>query len=66
MNGDNAEIKKKAGEKPDFEYIIKVDDEKVWQGLNVKQKYIEIVQANPTKRVSIAWRLPEAVLICLL
>jgi len=51
-------------EKPDFEYIIKVDDQEVWRGLNVKKKYIEIVQANPTKRISISWHLPEAVLIC--
>ena len=63
---NDEEIKKKADEKPDFEYIIKVGDEEVWRGLSVKKKYMEIVQANPTKRVSISWRLPEAVLICLL
>ena len=62
---NDEEIKKKADEKPDFEYIIKVGDKEVWRGLNVKKKYIEIVQANPAKRVSISWRLPEAVLICL-
>ncbi|MBC8448109.1 MAG: hypothetical protein H8D78_10180 [Chloroflexi bacterium] len=63
---NDEEVKKMADEKPDFEYIIKVDDREVWRGLNVKKKYIEIVQANPTRRVSISWRLPEAVLICLL
>ena len=60
------EIKEKANEKPDFEYIIKVDNQEVWRGLNVKKKYLEIVQSNPSKRVSISWRLPEAMLICLL
>jgi len=63
---NDEKIKKKTDEKPDFEYIIKVDDREIWRGLNVKNKYIEIVQANPTRRVSISWRLPEAVLICLL
>ena len=37
---NNEEIKKKADEKPDFEYIIKVDNREVWRGLNVKKKYI--------------------------
>ncbi|MBA7703227.1 hypothetical protein ES703_112009 [subsurface metagenome] len=63
---NDKETNEKAREKPDFEYIIKVDNQEVWRGLNVKKKYIEIVQANPTKRVSISWRLPEAMLICLL
>jgi hypothetical protein len=62
----NEEIEKKAEKKPDFEYIIKVDGQEVWRGLNVKKEYIEIIQANPTRRVSISWRLPKAVLICLL
>ncbi|MFQ6102621.1 MAG: hypothetical protein ACE5OS_15525 [Anaerolineae bacterium] len=62
---NDKEIKPKVREKPKFEYIIKVDNQEVWRGLNVKKKYIEIVQANPTKRVSISWRLPEATLICL-
>lgn len=55
----------KVEKKPDFEYIIKVDGQEVWRGLNVKKKYLEIVRANPTRRVSISWRLPEAVLVCL-
>jgi len=59
------ETEKRAEKKPDFEYIIKVDGQEVWRGLDVKKKYIEIVQANPTRRVSISWRLPKAVLICL-
>jgi hypothetical protein len=62
----NEEIEKKAKKKPDFEYIIKVDGQEVWRGLNVKKEYIETVQANPTRLVSISWRLPKAVLICLL
>jgi len=62
----NEEKGKKAEKKPDFECIIKVDGQEVWRGLNVKKKYMEIVRANPTRRVSISWRLPKAVLICLL
>jgi len=61
----NEEMEKKAEKKPDFEYIIKVDDQEVWRGLNVKKKYIEVVRANPTRRVAISWRLPKAVLVCL-
>ena len=62
----NEEVEKEVKKKPDFEYIIKVDGQEVWRGLSVKKKYLEIVQANPTRRVSVSWRLPEAVLICLL
>ncbi|HEY67552.1 MAG: hypothetical protein DRI79_11540 [Chloroflexi bacterium] len=62
----NEGMEEKAEKKPDFEYIIKVDGQEVWRGLNVKNKYLEIARANPTRRVSISWRLPKAVLICLL
>lgn len=51
--------------KPKFEYVIKVDKEDVWRGLNPKEVYKELKKQNPNKRVSIAWRTTEDVLVCL-
>jgi len=50
--------------KPKFEYVIKVDKEDVWHGLNPKEVYKELKKQNPNKRVSIAWRTTEDVLVC--
>ena len=36
-----------------FEYVIKVNEEEVWRGMNPK-KIWEIKKANPEKKVSIA------------
>ena len=47
-----------------FEYVIKVDGEDVWHGLNPKEKYWEIKEQNPNKEVAIAWRTKEKVLVC--
>jgi hypothetical protein len=46
-----------------FEYVIKVDGEDVWHGLNPEEKFDEIVAENPKKRVSVAWRTHEKVLV---
>lgn len=56
--GDTKEMEKR------FEYVIKVDGEDVWHGLNPKKKYWEIKRQNPGKEVAIAWRTREKVLVC--
>ena len=52
------EIKKR------FEYVIKVNGKDVWHGLNPEEKFDETVAKNPGKKVSVAWRTHEKVLIC--
>ncbi|MEA2075225.1 MAG: hypothetical protein U9O85_05780 [Euryarchaeota archaeon] len=47
-----------------FEYVIKIDGEDVWHGLNPKEKYWEIKRQNPDKEVAIAWRTKAKVLVC--
>lgn len=47
-----------------FEYVIKIDGKDVWHGLNPEIKFDEIVAKNPGKKVSVAWRTHEKVLIC--
>ena len=47
-----------------YEYIIKVDGEEVWRGLNPKEKYWEIKKKNSDKDVGIAWHSDEDVLVC--
>ena len=49
-----------------FEYVIKVDGKDVWRGLNPKQKFDEIKMANQDKRVSVAWKIKEDVLVRLM
>lgn len=48
-----------------FEYVIKVDKKVVWRGLNPTKKFDEIKRKNPKKRVSVAWKTKEDVLVCL-
>ena len=52
------EIKKR------FEYVIKVNGKDVWYGQNPEEKFDETVAKNPGKKVSVAWRTYEKVLIC--
>lgn len=48
-----------------FSYVIKIEKEEVWHGLNPKKKFDEIKKKNPGKKVSICWRTKEDVLVCL-
>lgn len=48
-----------------FEYVIKVEGKEVWKGLNPTKAYDEITRKNPKKKVSIAWRTKEKVLVCI-
>ncbi len=50
-------------DKPDYEYQIYVDGKIIWHGLNPRGKYEKIVKKNPSKKVSIGWRLKEGILI---
>jgi hypothetical protein len=52
--------------KGQFVYVIKVGKKEVWQGLNPKQKFIEIKDKNKGKKVSISWRTKEDVLVCVI
>ena len=47
-----------------YEYVIKVNNNIVWHGLNPKEKYWEIKSKNPDKEVGIAWKSQEDVLVC--
>jgi hypothetical protein len=47
-----------------FGYEIRVDGTVVWEGRNPKLQFDEIKRQNPGKRVSIAWRTREKVLVC--
>ncbi len=50
-------------DKPDYECQIYVDGKLVWHGLNPEGKYGEIVKRYPSKKVSIAWKLIEGILV---
>jgi len=47
----------------DYEYEIYVDDKLIWHGLNPEKVYEKIVKSNPKKKVSIAWKPKEGILI---
>ncbi|MDI6807020.1 MAG: hypothetical protein QMD14_04395 [Candidatus Aenigmarchaeota archaeon] len=47
-----------------FEYVIKVEGKEVWKGLNPTKVYDQIVKKYPKKKVSIAWRTKEKILVC--
>ncbi len=47
-----------------FEYVIKIDGKDVWHGLNPEEMFDEIMAKNPKKKISVAWRTHEKVLIC--
>ncbi len=47
-----------------FEYEILVEKKPVWHGLNPKKKFEDIKKQNPGKRVSIAWKTKEDILVC--
>ena len=47
-----------------FEYEISVDGKIVWRGLNPEKAFDEIRKKNPDKKVGIAWRTKEDILVC--
>lgn len=42
--------------KPRMEYLIRVDGEEVWSGLDLPTKYLEILDKHPADHISIGWR----------
>jgi len=48
-----------------FEYEILVDGKIVWKGLNPEKVFDEIKKKNPEKKVGIAWRTKEDILVCI-
>lgn len=53
-------------EEQDYEYQIYVDDKLVWHGLNPAKVYDKIVKKNPDKKVSVAWKPKEGILIAII
>lgn len=47
----------------DYEYEIYVDNKLVWHGINPENVYDKIVKENPGKKVSVAWKPKEGILI---
>ncbi len=37
-------------------YIVKLDNQVIWEGKNLKRQMEEIEKENPLKRISIAWK----------
>ncbi|GEM_PF-4479310 len=52
--------------KNDYDYEIYVDDKLVWRGLNPEKIYGKIVRENPKKKVSVAWKPKEGILIAII
>ncbi|MDI6826405.1 MAG: hypothetical protein QMD36_04415 [Candidatus Aenigmarchaeota archaeon] len=48
-----------------FEYVIKIDGKEVWKGLNPEKAFDELSMKYPRKKIAIAWRTKEKVLVCL-
>lgn len=47
----------------DYEYEIYLGEKLLWHGLNPEKEYERIVKENPGKKVSIAWKPKEGILI---
>lgn len=54
---------KKSKAKEDYIYLIKVNDKIVWEGIRLKSIFEKIRKENPDKKVSIAWKLKEGILV---
>ena len=46
-----------------YEYEIYVDEKLAWHGLSPEKIYEKIVKENPKKKVAIAWKPKEGILI---
>jgi len=57
------ETKLENKDETDYEYEIYVDDKLAWHGLNPEKVYEDIVKENPDKKVAVAWKLKEGILI---
>ncbi len=40
---------------PEYKYVIKVDDNVVWEGLHPKEKLREVMEKNKNKEISVVW-----------
>lgn len=47
----------------DYEYEIYVNEKLVWHGLNPEKAYEKIVKENPNRKVAVAWKPKEGILI---
>jgi len=48
---------------PQFEYVLRVNDQEVWAGTDLATHYPKMVQQYPQSTVSIGWRSSPVVLI---
>ena len=40
---------------PNHKYIIKVDDDMIWEGLDLQSKFQEIMNKFPNRKISVSW-----------
>ena len=40
---------------PNHIYVIKVDDDVIWEGLDLQSKFQEILKKFPNNRISVSW-----------
>ena len=40
---------------PNHKYVIKVDDDAVWEGLDLQTKFKEILKKFPNRKISVNW-----------
>ena len=60
------ESQSKKENEQDYEYQIYVDDKLIWHGLNPAIAYDDIVKKNPDKKISVAWKPKEGILIAII
>lgn len=48
---------------PQFEFVIYVDEDEIWSGIDVPLHYPEILRQHPQSRISIGWRSSPVMLI---
>ena len=61
MNPKKISIKKSSEVSPT--YVMKLDNEVIWEGKDLKRQMEKIKKDNPLKRVSIAWKSDQEFLI---
>ena len=46
-----------------FEFIISVDGQEIWSGLNLQERCAEILREHPDAQIAIDWRSSPIILI---
>ena len=40
---------------PNHKYVVKVDDDVIWEGLDLQSKFQEILTKFPNRKISVTW-----------